>query len=143
MNLNAATSYRLIESDQGMESLFLHDSFKCNIFELPWRNNERNISCIPSGIYNLVPAKWRGKDVFLIKDVDGRTGVLTHWGNFAGDVLKGFKSDTLGCLLTGSKWGWINGQRAVLLSRVTFRNLWFHFNGEPFTLQILDGFRRT
>lgn len=62
--------------------------------EPPWRDNERDISCIPQGKYRLAPynsAKY--PDVWEVKDVPGRTAILFHIGNY----LK----DTRGCILPG------------------------------------------
>lgn len=56
----------------------------CHSIELPWRNNERGVSCIPEGVYEL---KLRFTDHFgrhyLVKDVPGRTMILVHPFNHA------------------------------------------------------------
>ena len=44
-----------------------------------------------------------------------------HAGNFAGAVKKGFKTNVQGCVLLGRRFGLIQGQRAVLVSRATVR----------------------
>jgi len=33
--------------------IFINGQFICHTIELPWRNNQRNISCIPEGVYLL------------------------------------------------------------------------------------------
>ena len=70
----------------------------CRIVERPWKNNERRISCIPTGKYKLgfYPAgkKFypRYKKIFadvgndrgmiIINDIPGRDHVLWHRGNY-------------------------------------------------------------
>lgn len=69
----------------------------CHMLELPWRNNQRRISCIPSGEYDIefLP-KGSPKfpyPCFLLKGVPGRDAIMIHRGNYP--------KDTLGCLLPG------------------------------------------
>ncbi|MFZ6664531.1 DUF5675 family protein [Peijinzhouia sedimentorum] len=33
--------------------IFINGQFICHTIELPWKNNKRNISCIPEGVYSL------------------------------------------------------------------------------------------
>jgi len=66
----------------------------CLTLELPWRDNERSLSCIPVGVYDCV--KYDGsrfRDVFYVRDVPGRSGILIHAGNSL--------DDTSGCILVG------------------------------------------
>ncbi len=68
--------------------------FKCLTLELPWKNNQKSISCIPSGIYDVVKYKSPSKgDVLLLKDVPGRTFIEIHAGNYTRQVE--------GCILVG------------------------------------------
>ena len=50
-------------------------------------------------------ASGRYKDCYHLKNVPGREGVLIHKGNFAGDVEKGYKSDSKDCLLPARSFG--------------------------------------
>jgi hypothetical protein len=52
-------------------------------------------------------------ETFEVVDVPGRSHVLFHAGNTAGD--------TEGCILLGSTWGKLQENRAVLNSGDTFR----------------------
>lgn len=63
----------------------LHDTI-----ELPWRENQRNISCIPEGRYRLTlyPSKKFGMRL-LINNVKGRDGILIHPANDAAKELQG------------------------------------------------------
>jgi hypothetical protein len=72
--------------------------YRCCVVELPWKDNQHDISCIPAGTY------WVEKyndvkhpNTFWIKDVPERDGILIHPGNFA----TGKKVDTLGCQCPG------------------------------------------
>ena len=62
--------------------------------ELPWLENKKAISCIPTGDYLMVWG-WspRFKKNFWRIGVAGRTGILIHKGNFL--------RDTSGCILVG------------------------------------------
>lgn len=73
--------------------------------ELPWKNNQHGISCIPVGVYKCVPySSATHPNVWHVIDVPGRTSILIHSGNFASNVkLLGstHESDTEGCILVG------------------------------------------
>ena len=77
--------------------------FKCKTLELPWIENLTNISCIPEGFYDVVPrtsAKY--KKHFHVTDVEGRSFILIHHGNYAGsDNPNTGRSDIRGCILVG------------------------------------------
>lgn len=73
--------------------------------ELPDEGNKKGISCILEGIYDVIKAKSPLKgDIFLLLDVQGRTAVEIHIGNFAA----GLKKDTEGCILPGMYFADIN-----------------------------------
>ena len=62
--------------------------------ELPWKNNERRVSCIPVGIYKLkkrVSPKF-GK-CFWLQDVPNRDWILIHPANYTRQLL--------GCIAVG------------------------------------------
>ncbi len=69
--------------------------FLCNTIELPWFNNEKNISCVPEGTYACVPhVKSTNMQLcWELKDVPNRTGILIHTGNT--------EDDSLGCIIVG------------------------------------------
>ena len=83
--------------------LFIDKVLFCKTLELPWKNNEPQISCIPSGEYQIEVQRSNhfsekfGVDVFLpcVKNVPGRSGVEIHGGNSP--------ADSLGCILVGSE----------------------------------------
>lgn len=92
--------------------------FQCETLELPWRSNKRLLSCIPTGSYQ---ADWshsgRFGKVYRLRDVPGRSGILIHAGNFAGDKTRGRRADVEGCILLGHRRGVMDGQPAILESK--------------------------
>jgi hypothetical protein len=102
--------------------LFLIDSeviiFECFTLELPWKNNERNISCIPPGNYNAekrISSKL-GMNLHIL-NVENRDMILIHKGNFNTDIR--------GCILVGDKKIDVNGDGMldVVDSTATIRGL--------------------
>lgn len=64
--------------------------FLCYTLELPWRNNQRNISCIPEGVYEIIPRfSKKFKHHLLVKDVENRSYILFHPANDALKELRG------------------------------------------------------
>lgn len=127
-------------SDQGTLGILAGpNGFSCKACELPDRDNKSNISRIPAGQYSVVPynSKKFGK-VYLIENVDGRSYILTHSGNIAGDVSKGFRTHSFGCILLGKYFGNLNGQLAVLCSRPVVRSFRNLMGNKPFTLEIKE-----
>ena len=53
-------------------------------YELPWRDNQKSISCIPAGEYICRRySSEKYKDTFEVTDVPGRSYILFHVGNTA------------------------------------------------------------
>ena len=78
--------------------LFLNGERMCDTLENPYINNERNISCIPEGVYDVrlrLPRESATRDYIhlLVQDVPDRDWILFHRGNSA--------KDTSGCILVG------------------------------------------
>lgn len=84
--------------------------FKCLTLELPWRNNQRNISCIPAGIYLAHRRRGSKGNRWYLENVPGRSGIMFHALNWAGDKAAGFKSDSRGCIGLGLGWTMRDGQ---------------------------------
>ncbi|MCK4662552.1 MAG: N-acetylmuramidase family protein [Bacteroidales bacterium] len=68
--------------------------FTCKTLELPWKENKRNISCIPENTYK-VKKRFTDKNKFHfhVQDVPGRDWILIHHGNYYTDIR--------GCILVG------------------------------------------
>jgi len=127
--------------NQGTPGYLIAPGFFCPTLELPWRNNKQNYSCITEGIYvcTLHNSPKFGL-VYHITDVAGRTWILTHWGNLAGDRTLGYKTHSEGCVLLGSYRGKINGQRAVLLSLPMVKRFIDYMDRKDFELEIINKF---
>jgi hypothetical protein len=106
--------------------------FDCNTLMLGWHNNQRRISHIPEGVYEVVRHQSpRFGDCFLVKDVPGRDHILFHKGNY--------HRDTLGCILVGEYRGTDidgDGFNDLVNSSKTF-NKFKEICGDGFTLQVL------
>ena len=78
--------------------LFLNGERICDTLENSWQDNQRNISCIPEGVYPVrlrLPRESASRDYLhlLVQEVPNRDFILVHRGNFP--------SQTQGCLLVG------------------------------------------
>lgn len=111
---------------EGM-GLFFHT------MERPWLGNEKNISCIPKGVYRVVPHGWDGEDVkfrqsYKLLGTEPRTAILIHHGNFVKDVK--------GCILIGTGSGVLGNERAVLSSVRAMNELRSKVGKRGFILEI-------
>ena len=80
--------------------------FRCKCLELPYLNNQHNISCIPEGTYDVEKySDSKHPNTFWLKNVPDRDGILIHIGNYANGVI----IDTQGCLLPGMDFVDIDG----------------------------------
>jgi hypothetical protein len=87
--------------------------------ELPWRDNQPNLSCVPEGTYRTVLAfsNRYGKIMPRLLNIPGRDGILIHPGNTP--------HDTLGCILVGTSQ---RSNGVLSNSRVAFK-LFFEWLG--------------
>jgi hypothetical protein len=121
---------RLIRDDQNdvctLGAMFDGDDRLCETLELPWRDNQRGISCIPEGTYEckVADSPSRGYPVYWLQDVPGRKDVQIHKGNFPKDIR--------GCILVGEE----RGVNQVVHSKVAFDKFMDLLGGKPFTLTI-------
>lgn len=109
--------------------------------ELPWRNNQPEMSCIPPGLYDCrLKHSPRFGLVYQVCDVPGRGDILIHGLNFAGDRLRGLDTHSHGCIGLGRAGALRNTsgamQRAVLVSRATTAQFMSALQRRPFTLEI-------
>ena len=136
---------RIGTGDQGTPGVLTAPGFYCVTMELPWRDNKRSLSCIPIGSYRCTRHRSpHFGETFWVRDVPGRSSVLIHAGNFAGDSTLGWKTHSEGCILVGSKRGALqisDGklQEAVLASRPAHRKFMEAMTGhDEFTLHIWE-----
>lgn len=105
--------------------------------ELPWRDNKQGESCIPEGIYEceIINSPAHGQ-CYLIKNVPNRSMCEIHSANWMGDEFKGFKCQLKGCIALGFDCKPLDGQMAVVASRVAVGDFMRRLNGEKFQLTI-------
>ena len=79
-------------------NLYLDGEWLCDTLELPWKDNQRSVSCIPAGQYKVRLRTARESATrdylhLLVEEVPNRDYILFHIGNAA--------KDTRGCVLVG------------------------------------------
>lgn len=90
--------------------------------ELPWKDNQKNVSCITEGeyevrkVFNHHTVSGRSLPIsFELLDVANRDGILIHPGN---TIL-----DTKGCICVGMYFGHLSTLPAVIESQKAFEKL--------------------
>ena len=117
--MKKAVLIRLEENKkQTLGRLFVFDGldiiFECCTLELAWRENKRNVSCIPIGNYKVNPRNSeKYGDHFLVENVMMRDYILIHEANYYTDLK--------GCIGVGSNFYDINkdGETDITSSRNT------------------------
>jgi len=92
--------------------------WECRTLELPWKSNQKRVSCIPDGDYTVVKrSSEKYKNHFHILDVPNRSYILIHPANYVRQLL--------GCIAVGLKHTDIDGDglRDVTSSRKTLEDL--------------------
>ena len=132
-----ATLSRLSHEEKQTLGIFtLYDGveeiFGAAALELPDRNNRRSVSRICPGTYKCV-RRWSEKYGwhYHILDVEGRSLILIHFGNY--------HTDTRGCILLGNAFVDLDkdGSRDVTSSRKTMKRL-LNLEITEFELTIID-----
>lgn len=116
-----ATLLRVSEWGGGTAGILMLDrnpTLALCTLELPWKNNERNVSRIPAGRYEcsrIVSPRFGG--TYEIVGVDNRSEILIHPGNSC--------SDSRGCILVGTRF--IDERGAIFIgeSKKAFNRLLF------------------
>lgn len=131
---------RFETSDQGTFGKIRIEDETFYTLELPWRDNSRNISCIPAGIYecNFTVSAHFKRTMYLVDGVNNRTGIRIHSANLAGDKTLGLKCQLNGCIAIGERIGKIEGQKAILLSGPAVRKFENLMNRESFLLEVIN-----
>lgn len=118
--------------------LSLPDGTSFETLELAWRENAAQRSCIPPGKYVCaVKSSAKFGQVYEVQGVPGRSGILIHAGNTAGNVDKGQKSDVSGCILLGMKRDKVGGQIAVVGSKEAMGTFSQKMGGQTFILEVI------
>ena len=112
------TLKRSQQDDYGTFGSLLDDNGDslCVTVELPWRDNEPQKSCIPAGVYNVIPHNSPAHpDTWEISGVPGRSEILIHSANFPDELL--------GCVGAGQAISMIEGKLGVTNSVQTLDKL--------------------
>lgn len=139
--MRACVLIRKHTSDDGTFGVMLTDKSGKRWYtgELPWRNNEREISCIPAGEYE---ARWDKSphfgECYHLVGVPNRSEVLIHVGNWCGDKQLGKKSDVHGCIILGKGKAMLMNQPAVTDSKAAIAEFHAEMKQEPFKLYVYD-----
>ena len=126
--------YRVYTQKATLGTAFLqgNNNFSFKTLELPWKDNQQEISCIPEGVYR-VKKRWSEKYEwhYHILNVPGREFILIHWGNFTREIL--------GCILPGMKHVDIDGDGIIDVteSRKVMESILEHMDDE-FELEIIE-----
>lgn len=82
--------FRTYHTDGTNGKLFNNTRFLCYTIELPWLDNQPQVSCIPEGKYELKKRySPKFKKHLLLKDVKDRALILLHPANDALKELRG------------------------------------------------------
>lgn len=102
--------------------------------ENPWVNNETDVSCIPSGVYQ---CKYFNGQIYKrsyhVRGVPGRSAILIHVGNYP--------SNTRGCILPGCGIETVISEYMVTYSKMAMNRLRAILGRENFILEITDNFK--
>lgn len=137
-----ATLTRLQTTDEGTFGVLTFGQQSLRTVELPWRGNQRQVSCIPPGTYSCRRVRSpRFGQVYHVQNVPGRSAILIHSANFAGDTQKGYVTQLQGCIAPCLAFGWLRNskghmQRAGVLSRRALNTLMDWAGGRPFELTV-------
>lgn len=132
---------RAESGDQGtFGRLYAPRGFMRYTGELPDRGNAPNLSCILANTYR---AEWTYSPAFrrfmyILLGTAPRAGIREHSANLMGDRLKGYRAQLNGCIALGERLGWIDNQKALLLSAPAVREFEMHMDRKPFELEIRD-----
>ncbi|HMR89730.1 MAG TPA: DUF5675 family protein [Saprospiraceae bacterium] len=106
------------ESKQTLGELLYNGKVLCKTLELPWLNNKRRESCIPTGTYEVIRrTSPKYGEHFHILNVPDRDAILIHNANYVRELK--------GCIAPGVNHTDIDGDglRDVTSSKATMKLL--------------------
>ena len=86
-----------------------YGGFHCLTLELPWKDNLKDVSCIPEGVYTA--RKYdspKHGGVVLLDDVPNRTYIEIHAGNYTRQIQ--------GCILVGDSLSYLDSDSILDVS---------------------------
>jgi hypothetical protein len=127
--------------DQGtFGRLFAPGGFRRYTGELPERGNAPSVSRILAEKYR---CEWTWSPrfrrfMYVLLGTSPRAGIRAHSANLMGDTAKGYRSQLNGCIALGERLGWMDGQKALLLSAPAVRDFEAHMQHKPFELELVN-----
>jgi len=110
------------KKDNGIETIgaLTFGEFHCDTLELPYKDNQHRISCIPAGKYickKVTATAHIPYEHISVTNVPNRDGICIHKANYV--------SDLLGCIGVGEGIIDLNkdGQLDIIKSKLTFDKL--------------------
>lgn len=93
--MKTLTLIRTLYSEKATFGVLIDENynFVCHMLELPWLENEKNVSCIPVGKYHCEIMPNSGGFKYAVHNVPGRTLIRIHVANEPNELL--------GCLAPG------------------------------------------
>jgi len=137
---------RIYKEEQTEGSIYVFNErngidFSCWTLELPYRDNQRNISCIKEGVYPCIKHHSpRFGNTIWIQEVENRSEILIHPSNYVGSLNpKTNMPDLLGCIAPGLRFGDITGDGVpeILDSKKALKELLRHLPGK-FYIEITE-----
>ncbi|MDA8155582.1 MAG: DUF5675 family protein [Actinomycetota bacterium] len=105
--------------------------------ELPWKDNQAQVSCIPAGVYQVQMqfSPHFQRTLPHVLNVPGREAVEMHAGNTIRDIK--------GCIALGAQFGILAGLPAVVLSQDALKAFLGNIGGEKeFTLEVVNAWEK-
>ena len=129
---------RLESGDQGTFGRMWTRGLELYSGELPERGNAPNVSCVPPAMYRVI---WTfsphfRRYMYLLLGTAPRAGIREHPANLMGDRAQGWRAQLNGCIALGERLGWLDGQKALLISAPAVRRFESHMGHRPFLMEI-------
>lgn len=97
---------RIYQHDCTVGIMNVGGQFRCMTLELPWKENQSSISCIPAGTYECFKrVSGKNGNVFELKNVVSRSYIQCHSGNYTSQIE--------GCILVGDSLKDINNDGII------------------------------
>lgn len=121
---NSILLRRMGNSPWGVFGTLTIGEWSCKTLERPWEGNARNVSCIPSGRYDLNRrpsplisrlTQEQYQEAWEVCDVPNRSHILFHPGNRI--------EHSEGCILVGTDYFVTNNKPGIVSSRKAFDEL--------------------
>jgi hypothetical protein len=114
-------------------------AFQCATLELAWKDNAPQVSCIPTGTYNVIPhVSPTFGECYWVQDVPNRSQILIQLANYASSSKK-HRTDLKGCIALGYNYADLNkdGVIEITNSRVACKDFAKIIGKNSFQLTIL------